>query len=107
VAGLHQKLGVGAHERHRHRQLSAVGQHDAGGPHVEALRARLLTQADAICEAFLSEYEQYTPVSRERVALWEALDLFTLVLHSWTKVKPERLKNAMLTLEQHLRGMGL
>ena len=70
-------------------------------------RPGLLAQADAICEAFLAEYEQHAPVSRERVALWEALDLFTLVLHSWTKVKPERLKNAMYTLEQHLRGMGL
>jgi hypothetical protein len=44
---------------------------------------------------------------RERVALWEALDLFTLVLHSWTKVKPERLENATFALEHHLRKMGL
>jgi len=47
------------------------------------------------------------PISRPRVALWEALDLLTLVLHSWTKVKPERLKNAMFTLEQHLLRMGM
>jgi hypothetical protein len=70
-------------------------------------RARLLEQADAICEVFLAEYERHVPITRERVALWEALDLFTLVLHSWTKVKPERLRNAMFTLEQHLRAMGL
>jgi hypothetical protein len=87
--------------------LGAVAQDDAGGSDVETLRVRLLAQADAICEEFLSEYRLHAPVSRERVALWEALDLFTLVLHSWTKVKAERLKNAMLTLEQHLRGMGL
>jgi hypothetical protein len=87
--------------------LSALGQDNADGTDVEALRAGLLAQADAICEEFLSEYELHARVSRERVALWEALDLFTLVLHSWTKVKPERLKNAMLTLEQHLHGMGL
>jgi thiamine kinase-like enzyme len=73
----------------------------------DALRARLLAQADSICETFLTEYERHVPVSRQRVALWEALDLFTLVLHSWTKVKPERLKNAMFTLEQHIRSMGL
>jgi hypothetical protein len=73
----------------------------------EVTRARLLAQADTICEVFLAEYEQHVPISRQRVALWEALDLFTLVLHSWTKVKPERLKNAMFTLEQHLRVMGL
>lgn len=70
-------------------------------------RTQLLARADAICETFLAEYEQHAPMSRERVALWEALDLLTLVLHSWTKVKPERLRNAMYTLEQHLRGMGL
>ena len=72
----------------------------------EATRARLLAQADAICEEFLSEYERHVPISRQRVALWEALDLLTLVLHSWTKVKPERLRNAMFALEQHLIGMG-
>jgi hypothetical protein len=70
-------------------------------------RARLLAQADAICEAFLAEYERHVPISRPRVALWEALDLLTLVLHSWTKVKPERLKNAMFTLEQHLLAMRM
>jgi hypothetical protein len=77
------------------------------GERDEAQLARQLAQADAICEAFLAEYERHVPISRERVALWEALDLFTLVLHSWTKVKPERLKNAMFTLEQHLRGMDI
>jgi len=87
--------------------LSAFEQDDASGSSVEARRAELLARADAICEVFLSEYERHAPISRERVALWEALDLFTLVLHSWTKVKPERLKNAMFTLEQHLRSMGL
>ena len=30
VAGLHQQLGVGAHERHRHRHLGAVRQHEVG-----------------------------------------------------------------------------
>jgi hypothetical protein len=70
-------------------------------------RARLLEQADAICEVFLNEYAAHVPISRERIALWEALDLFTLVLHSWTKVKPERLGNGMFALEQHLRRMAL
>ena len=71
----------------------------------EALRAQRLEQAEAICDAFLSEYAAHVPVSRQRVALWEALDLFTLVLHSWTKVKPERLNNAMFSLDRHLRAM--
>jgi hypothetical protein len=70
-------------------------------------RAALLAQAEAICDEFLTAYQGHGAVSRERVALWEALDLFTLVLHSWTKVKPERLENATFALEQHLRKMGL
>jgi hypothetical protein len=73
----------------------------------QAGRAALLAQAEAICEVFLSAYEARVPVSRQRVALWEALDLFTLVLHCWTKVKPERLNNSMFALEHHLRGMEI
>jgi aminoglycoside phosphotransferase (APT) family kinase protein len=76
-------------------------------PADEAARAALLAQAEAICDEFLTAYQRHGAVSRERVALWEALDLFTLVLHSWTKVKPERLENATFALEQHLRRMGL
>lgn len=76
---------------------------DAGSPDQEVLLAR----AEPICDLFLGEYQAHSPVSRERVALWEALDLFTLVLHSWTKVKPQRLQNAVFALGHHLRKMGL
>jgi thiamine kinase-like enzyme len=86
----------------------ALGALDQDGSTLDdATRAQLLAQADAICEVFLSEYERHVPISRPRVALWETLDLLTLVLHSWTKVKPERLKNAMFTLEQHLHNIGI
>jgi hypothetical protein len=44
-------------------------------------------QVYAICEQFLNTYEQFQPVSRQRVALWEALDLFHYVLSGWMKVK--------------------
>jgi aminoglycoside phosphotransferase (APT) family kinase protein len=77
------------------------------GPADEGARAALLAQAETICDQFLRAYQSHGTVSRERVALWEALDLFTLVLHSWTKVKPERLENATFALEHHLRRMGL
>jgi hypothetical protein len=72
----------------------------------EVLLARL-AQTEAICEVFLSEYEKHAPVSRQRIALWEVLDLFTLVQHCWTKVKPVRLNTNMLLLERYLSGMGL
>lgn len=73
----------------------------------QSARATLLALANDICEVFLSEYEAHARVSRQRIALWEAVDLLTLVLHSWTKVKPQRLKNAMFALEQHLRSFKL
>jgi aminoglycoside phosphotransferase (APT) family kinase protein len=72
-----------------------------------ATRMALLDQLDVICEAFLAEYERHAPVSRQRVALWEALDLLTLVLMCWTKIKPVRLSNTMTMLERHLNRMGL
>jgi hypothetical protein len=62
-------------------------------------------QMQAICETFLAEYEQHAPASRQRIALWEALDLLTLVIFCWTKVEPQRLATNMLLLEQHLREM--
>jgi len=72
----------------------------------EALLARL-AQTETICETFLAEYEKHMPVSRQRIMLWETLDLLTLVLHSWTKVKPIRLNTNMLLIEQFLHNSGL
>ena len=69
-------------------------------------REQLLDQLDVICEEFLAEYERHAPVSRQRVALWEALDLLTLVLTCWTKIKPVRLDNTMAMLERHVRANG-
>jgi hypothetical protein len=66
-----------------------------------------LAETEALCETFLAEYQQHAPVSRTRIALWESLDLLTLVQHCWTKVKPVRLTTNMLLLERHLRTSGL
>ena len=43
-------------------------------------------QVSSICDQFLDAYEQRHPVSRQRVALWEALNLFYFVVTGWTKV---------------------
>lgn len=64
-------------------------------------------QLDALCELFLAEYERHAPVSRPRIALWETLDLLTLVLYCWTKIEPERLRDNMFLLERHLRVSAL
>jgi aminoglycoside phosphotransferase (APT) family kinase protein len=75
-------------------------------PSEQARQARL-SALDAICDAFLDEYARLAPISRQRVALWEALDLLTVVLRCWSKVKPHQLGNAALLLESQLSASGL
>jgi aminoglycoside phosphotransferase (APT) family kinase protein len=72
-------------------------------PNDQARRDRLAAMDD-LCDSFLAEYERHASVSRQRVALWEALDLLTSVLRCWTKVKPHQLDNAMLMLESQLKA---
>lgn len=69
------------------------------------LRLVRLAQIEALCELLLSEYEARAPISRQRIALWEALDLLTLIFGAWTKIKIGRLNNSLLMLERHLRAM--
>ena len=66
-----------------------------------------LAQLDELGEAFLAHYERHAPVSRRRVALWEACDLFRLVLNSWAGVKPVRATHILMLLEHHGRATGL
>jgi len=57
----------------------------------------------AVSERFLDEYEHYSmPVNRQRVALFEALELFILILHAWTKIKVRELNDIMFVLEHFL-----
>jgi hypothetical protein len=88
------------------RKTKALGLDAAGvapdSPEGNAWQERI----EAVCETFLSEYEQRIPISRERIALWETLDLLTLVLYCWTKIEPERLVANMRLLERHLHTSG-
>lgn len=70
-----------------------------------ATRTRL-ERLDQLCDEFLAAYEAHAaaPVARERVALWEALDLLTNVLHSWTKIRPARLAHTTTLLRHHLEA---
>jgi hypothetical protein len=70
----------------------------------EPARLARLAELDTICDIFLDEYARLAPISRRRVALWEALDLLTVVLRCWSKVKPHQLNNAVLLLESQLRS---
>lgn len=62
-----------------------------------------LTQLEALCDAFLAEYAAHMPISRSRVALWEALNILSLVLRSWERVKPVRLDSTILLLDRHIQ----
>lgn len=57
-----------------------------------------------LADEFLTEYELHAEVSRPRVALWEALELFTSLLHAWTKVKPDKGPEVLSALKAHLSG---
>jgi hypothetical protein len=72
----------------------------------DACRARAI-QLDALCDEFLDRYQGRAPISPERVAVWEALDLLTNVLHAWTKAKPVRLAHGVTLLRDHANRLGV
>jgi hypothetical protein len=78
---------------------------DARATRDAAARQTRLTQVEALCQSFLTDYARHMAVSPRRIELWEALELMTLVLHCWTKVKPARLAYAMVLLDEHLQRM--
>jgi thiamine kinase-like enzyme len=61
-----------------------------------------LQQVFAIRERFLTAYEQHQPVSRQRIVLWEALNLFYFVLSGWTKAKTSEIPLLVRLLERFL-----
>jgi len=66
-------------------------------------RLARLSLLDEIGDVFLSEYESHAAISRDRVALWEAVDYLRNCLHYWIKVKPAEPDHALLVLDQHLQ----
>jgi hypothetical protein len=71
------------------------------------IRLARLARLDMIGDIFLAEYEKHAPITRGRVALWEAWSYLRDALHYWIKVKPAEPDNGLLMLENHLRDMGL
>jgi hypothetical protein len=59
-------------------------------------------RVSSICEKFLEAYQQFQPVSRQRVALWQALDLFHYVLSGWMKVKVDEISFLVKLLDRFL-----
>jgi aminoglycoside phosphotransferase (APT) family kinase protein len=58
---------------------------------------------DQLGDHFLQSYRAHAPVSPARVELWEACDLFTTMLHAWTKVRTARLAPRLKVLRHHVR----
>jgi Ser/Thr protein kinase RdoA (MazF antagonist) len=64
-------------------------------------------QVSSICEQLLDAYQQFQPVSRQRVALWQALDLFHYVLSGWMKVKVGEISLLVKLLDRFLLASHL
>jgi aminoglycoside phosphotransferase (APT) family kinase protein len=74
-----------------------------GAPmHGRAFEERLAL-LDDLCEHFLAAYQARAAVSRERVLLWETIDLLTALLHTWTKVRLLRVEPRLAVLVHQLR----
>lgn len=77
---------------------------DTGSTMDEETRNARFELAMSLSENFLDEYAKHHPVSRQRVALWQTLDIFMLVLHGWIKVKVGELSDILYLLEQFLQS---
>jgi len=77
---------------------------DSGSTMDEETRKSRFEMAMSLSEQFLDEYEKHRPLSRERVALWESLDILMLVLHGWIKVKVGELADISYLFEQFLQS---
>lgn len=77
---------------------------DSGLGMEEETRKSRFEMAMGLSEQFLDEYEKHRPVSRQRVMLWETLDLFMLVLHGWIKVKVGELDDTLYLMERFLQA---
>jgi aminoglycoside phosphotransferase (APT) family kinase protein len=87
--------------------LNTAAEDDEDEPVDAAIHLDYLDQLDHLAAVFLTEYQAGAPRARPRLALWEALNLLTLVLEDWIKVQPGRLKNMIFLLERHLRASGI
>lgn len=82
--------------------LAASGEPLAGS----ALKENLVL-LDSLCDHFLDSYREHADVSEARVLLWETCDLFTAMLHAWTKVRLARIHPRLTVLKHHLEAAGL
>jgi hypothetical protein len=77
----------------------------AGKAHAPDL-AEHLALMDELCGHFTHAYRQHSPVSVERVQLWETIDLVTAMLHAWTKVRLLRVEPRLIVLRHAVDALG-
>jgi len=77
-------------------RLREVGLAAPGGGRPPLSPARRAV-VDELAEVFLARYEEQHPVSRDRVALWEDLELTTALVHTWPRGQLGRIP-ALLSL---------
>jgi len=58
---------------------------------------------DEFCGLVVDEYLVHAPVTRERVLIWETIDLLTALLHTWSKVRLLRVEPRLAILLHQLR----
>ena len=78
-----------------------------GRPPGGAALAERLATVDELCEHFLAAYLDHATVTPARVVLREAVDLFTALLHAWTKVRLLRVGPRLTILLDRLRSACL
>lgn len=66
-----------------------------------------LTRMNRLCDTFLDQYQRICPFSRSRLALWEIIDIFTYVIHCWTKIKTDEVASTMHLLDEYLMMSGI
>lgn len=79
----------------------------SGRPLAGTSLADRLATVDELCEHFLAAYQDHAMVTSGRVVLWEAVDLFTGLLHAWTKVRLLRVGPRLTVLLDRLRSARL
>ncbi len=87
----------------RHTAVNKGGDELPDATTAAAIGARV----DALEAAFVEAYGERAPMSEARLACWEGLEYFSLVLGSAKKALPERAASCAQMLHEHLAAHGM
>lgn len=83
----------------RHSAVNKTGGEVAAGSNAFEERS---SHVDTLADAFLAAYREHAAVTEERVRVWEALELCSLVLSAAKKMLPDRAATCAAMLDRHL-----